>query len=371
MSEDEVELQRVFNEEADLLYSGDAAPSLHDAQSVVSMDKDVHIPRSLVQARITLQRALLLFSVLLGDNHRLVYEYQEYIAKFQCMETRLETAKPRNPRHYHLVPALLIRRIQLETNEWLCDQAVTPGQVPVIRMTDVFREISLRRDWAPDLPETYLQTLSSADSNTASHTVVSDLTTPTIASLGTRTATTTTSQNTTSSGANTSGRTPGQPKNNPDFNATTFETFRSKSLITKRVKAYCQANNIALPLNRDNKPVAVAMITGPTIPTKITRSSPGPKPITGLAPTLTQVHLPPMRAPPPNKRPRLIALDELGKQIILDSKSSSDVYHLFRARQGRRNFADLSMFQQHPAYHLLRLLRNEGAPVVMSTSPWT
>ena len=258
MSDDEVELQRIINEEADLLYSGDAAPSLLDAQSVVSADKDVHIPKSLVQACITLQRALLLFTVLLGKNHRLVQEYQEYVVKFQRMETRLETAKPRNPRHYHLVPALLVRRVQLETNEWLRDQASTPGQVPVIKMTEVFREIALRRDWAPDLPETYLHTLGPGDRNTATPTVVSDLTAPTTGSLSTRTVMTSPGQSVAPSTTSSSNTTPGQPKNNPDFNAATFEQFRSKNLITKKVKAYCQANNIALPVNREDKVMCLA-----------------------------------------------------------------------------------------------------------------
>jgi hypothetical protein len=178
------------------------------------------------------------------------------------METRLETAKPRNPRHYHLVPALLVRRVQLETNEWLRDQATTPSQIPVMRMLDVFREISLRRDWAPDMPEAYLHTSGPSDGSTATLTVVSDITNPTIVSRGPRTATTMATPTTappapatnTSSGTSTSS----QPKNNPNFNAALFDTYRNKNLITKRVKAYCQAHNIALPLNRDNKVMCLA-----------------------------------------------------------------------------------------------------------------
>ena len=65
--------------------------------------------------------------------------------------------------------------------------------------------------------------------------------------------------------------------------------------------------------------------------------------------------------------------DELGK-MILDDVVALNKYptlvEYFRARQGRGNFADLQRIQ-HPAKRLLRHIGSRGAPVLLTSSPWT
>jgi hypothetical protein len=93
---------------SDMMYSGDAAPSLADPQAVLSSTSDIHIPVTTLQARITLQRFLVLLYALLGNHHSLVQAFASFYDQFMQREPELVRAHPRVQEHRHIVPALLV-----------------------------------------------------------------------------------------------------------------------------------------------------------------------------------------------------------------------------------------------------------------------
>jgi hypothetical protein len=48
-----------------------------------------------------------------------------------------------------------------------------------------------------------------------------------------------------------------------------------------------------------------------------------------------------------------------------------DIYSLFKTRQGRGDFTDLHRISHHPAHQYLKHISVHGAPVVLTTEPWT
>ena len=82
--------------------------------------------------------------------------------------------------------------------------------------------------------------------------------------------------------------------------------------------------------------------------------------------------------PSPRKRIRLVTSipDELGKLIAHDSRSldqdhDDNLVALFRHRQDRGDFTDLARIKHHPAYRILKTYGLQGAPVKLSSKPWT
>lgn len=239
---EETELQQEQNRVADLLYNGEAAPSLSDTQLLLN-NQQVYIPRKLVEARVAHERALMLWTVLLGGNHVFTQNSRQHLEELRKQELKLTQAKPRNPQHVHLVPALITRNTQLYTNYWLSKQKQSEATVPVPNMSTIFQDIDLDHDWAPNFPKQYLKTPPSTNLPTQQnqsqnqHRTPSGQSTPTPdpGSLGA------------STGSNPQSR-QRSIQRNPTFNPA-FETFRAMSLLTRRVKTYCQNKNIALPRN--------------------------------------------------------------------------------------------------------------------------
>jgi hypothetical protein len=77
----------------------------------------------------------------------------------------------------------------------------------------------------------------------------------------------------------------------------------------------------------------------------------------------------------PLKRPRLLqhVPDELGTLVIRDSKmiENHTVLDLFRQCQRRGDFNLLKNIHSHAAHHLNLHLKRHGAPVVLTTPPWS
>ena len=67
--------------------------------------------------------------------------------------------------------------------------------------------------------------------------------------------------------------------------------------------------------------------------------------------------------------------DNLGKLVQQDvkllSKNKFDIYTLFKSRQGRGDISSLQKIRHHPAHHYLSHLKKHGAPVVLSSKPWS
>jgi hypothetical protein len=105
---EQAEAQRQHNRESDMLYANEAAPSLADTQALLS-DSEVHIPLTILQGRLTHQRAYVLYYTLLGGTqHPLVQQYKQHYEEYMSREAELESVHPRDPWHYYLAPALLV-----------------------------------------------------------------------------------------------------------------------------------------------------------------------------------------------------------------------------------------------------------------------
>jgi hypothetical protein len=82
--------------------------------------------------------------------------------------------------------------------------------------------------------------------------------------------------------------------------------------------------------------------------------------------------------PLPCKRIRIVTSipDELGKLIAHDSHSldqdhDDNLVALFRHCQDRGDFTDLARIKHHHAYRILKTYGLQGAPVKLSSKPWT
>jgi hypothetical protein len=60
------------------------------------------------------------------------------------------------PDHQHIVPALLARRVQIDTNYWLGRQTRSCTNVRVPDFLEVCERIACQTDWASDIPARYL-----------------------------------------------------------------------------------------------------------------------------------------------------------------------------------------------------------------------
>jgi hypothetical protein len=157
VSVQEAEQQRMANRASDMMFWGEAAPSLADSQAVMSAN-EVHIPITTLQARMTLQRFLVLLYALLGGQHQLVQAYQAFYEQFLAGEPELERAHPTNPVHYYIVPVLLVRWVQLRISYWFQNQSMQNYLVPVPNFMDLYEKIALNEDWSPCFPMRYMRT---------------------------------------------------------------------------------------------------------------------------------------------------------------------------------------------------------------------
>jgi hypothetical protein len=118
VSIEETEQQSRANHISDMIYSGEAAPSLADTQVVLSSNSDIHIPVTTLQARITLQRFLVLLYAMLGNQHSLVKAFAAFYDQFMQRKLELDCAHPWDPQHCYIVPALLVRWAQFQILYW-------------------------------------------------------------------------------------------------------------------------------------------------------------------------------------------------------------------------------------------------------------
>ena len=161
VSVEEANQQSRANHISDMMYSGDAAPSLADTQAVLSSTSDIHIPVTTLQARITLQRFLVLLYALLGNQHSLVQAFASFYDQFMQREPELVRAHPRVQEHRHIVPALLVRWAQLRVSYWFQTQAHQNQMVAPPDFSELFKLIALNEEWSPHFPSHYMQLAAS------------------------------------------------------------------------------------------------------------------------------------------------------------------------------------------------------------------
>jgi hypothetical protein len=130
--------------------------SVPDAQYLVADDKAL-LPVSWYQTRTALiyLRAIILLTF--GLNHPWTMALGTFLGNLMAHEGFLQQLQPRDPQYRNLVPALVVRWVQLRWSTWLNQQWIAPINVPVPNISDLFTRISLNDGWEPQIPAPYLR----------------------------------------------------------------------------------------------------------------------------------------------------------------------------------------------------------------------
>jgi hypothetical protein len=247
LCDEDVEVVKMMNTRADALHQGTAAPTLADVATGLDHDLEVHILQTIGQLRYGMEMSHTFWYVLLGPHHAVVREHRNYRRGLVEQEMELERAMPRDPRLRPLVPALLARRMQIDHNVWLQDQARINRLVPTLAYTDVFTEIKRKRDWAPDLPSAYFGIPAPVDHpsvTSAGSSLTRGSSFPTGNSVGTPNTKST-------SGTGSLGQPPPSVEKQKIVVHQTpnaaYEMYKTMGITTKAVKERCKAKNVAWP----------------------------------------------------------------------------------------------------------------------------
>ncbi len=247
----ETEDAKRLNAVADVMFSGMSAPSASDASAILDASDDVRVPRTIAQLRYSVEHLHAFWCVHLGPAHPLTARLQECHRALISKEAVLELVVPRNNLPKAWVPALLARRLHIDCQVWMSDQARSDYPLPIPALIEVFSEIARKRDWAPDLPPSYFQL--DTPSGTPSVGGMSDLTDRTLTTDGT------------GSGAPATGLAPvltpvltpvvieQRPIRNTAPNAL-YDEFALLGLKTSKVKDYCTSKRVSWPKVRSNVP---------------------------------------------------------------------------------------------------------------------
>jgi hypothetical protein len=253
--EDAMEHQRLLNYQSDTITSSDAAPSLIDVATIQDPKNDVTIPRTLAKLRYCVERAYAMWAVLLGPHHPAATQHKRFRERLILHEKRLtEQSVTRDPKMQFLVPALLARWVQIQTNQWLVEQRNSPGIEPFPNLVQVFTLIATHTQWEPIFPQAYLkieQIATNVGGETLAggshHTVVTDASSLTGASNTSRTQSSGT--NVTPRAAATQNATPNNMIRNAHYNAI-FTAERQKGIRMKELRKALQTRgNVQLPKN--------------------------------------------------------------------------------------------------------------------------
>lgn len=134
-----------------------ASASLTDAQQLIAHDTAV-LPRTSVQARtcLTYWRALMLITM--GPYHPWTVALGAFLAQYLARENEIELVVPRDSQQPRsMVPALMVRWIQLRWEDWLQTQWNSPNNVPVPNVLELFSHLRVGFAWEPPIPPQYLQ----------------------------------------------------------------------------------------------------------------------------------------------------------------------------------------------------------------------
>jgi hypothetical protein len=135
---------------------GGASATVTDAQALVSNDTAI-IPKTLMQARSALQVFQALLFMTLGEEHTWTQAIQRFVLRFNAREIELEQLQTRDAQYRNLVPALLVRWVQLRWNDWLQTQWYGMVDNPAPDLQTLFFEIRVGTAWEPTIPPQYLR----------------------------------------------------------------------------------------------------------------------------------------------------------------------------------------------------------------------
>jgi hypothetical protein len=143
-----IEKRRADIVHADSLDGGATAPSYANVTTLLDNSGNVRIPESFAKLCFVMEKAHILWYVLLGETHPLVEQHCLFSVTLLQREQEIESTQMACPEHQHIVPALLARRVQIDTNYWLGRQTRSRTDVCVPEFLEVFDQIASETTWA-------------------------------------------------------------------------------------------------------------------------------------------------------------------------------------------------------------------------------
>jgi hypothetical protein len=115
------------------------------------------LPLTTAQARTCLMFLQAIIFLVFGPYHPWRIALSMFLQEYSAREVELETIQTRDPQYRSLVPALIVRWVQVRWSHWLDQQWYAPGAIPVPNLLELFSAIVLNTNWEPTIPATYLQ----------------------------------------------------------------------------------------------------------------------------------------------------------------------------------------------------------------------
>lgn len=148
------------NDLSDAMYGNLVSPSLLEVAELVDSDKDIFIPRDTDQLQMALQRTSALYETLLGQQHMLVQNINQFSGQLSGHASNLKEILTVTGQH-HQVPLFapkIARWFQIELNAWLKIQRCEDQALPVPDFTEVLRLIRAHdSSWDRHFPLEYLK----------------------------------------------------------------------------------------------------------------------------------------------------------------------------------------------------------------------
>ena len=123
----------------DLVFGAQGTPSLQDTERIISADATT-LPRTFSQGRSMLTRTMVFTEVYFGQDHPLTTELMAFLRSYTQRETDLEEYRPRIGDRA-LLPAYLVRYVQLRYSAWVDAQWRTSANVEVPKFDHLFQQI--------------------------------------------------------------------------------------------------------------------------------------------------------------------------------------------------------------------------------------
>jgi hypothetical protein len=143
---------RVSTENYDLLLQGSAGATLPDIQLFRDADR-VTLPTDVLHVSATLRNFQVLLHLLLGASHVLTVEFRTFVQAWLIEELELLETVRAQP----LLPALVLRWLQLRIAHWFRDQARSEMNIPAPDLLCLIRELRFKSQaWYPEFPARYL-----------------------------------------------------------------------------------------------------------------------------------------------------------------------------------------------------------------------
>jgi hypothetical protein len=134
---------------------GGATATIADAQFLVANDQAL-IPMMFGQARTCLTHLQAIILMAFGLYHPWNVALGTFLLEYTAREVELEAVQPRDPQYRSMVPALIVRWVQLRWMTWLQRQWYSLVNIPVLDLTELFTQIELEVAWEPTIPLQYL-----------------------------------------------------------------------------------------------------------------------------------------------------------------------------------------------------------------------